>query len=222
MFSKIDLRSGYHQLKVTAEDVEKTAVRTTYRHFEFLVMPFGVTNAPAAFMDLMNRIFKTYLDEFVVVFIDDILVYSKNRLEHEQLLRTMLQILREKKLFPKLKKCEFWLDEVIFLGYVINREGILVEPQKIEAIVNWPTPTNVTEVRSFTGLAGYYRRFVIEFSKIAVPLHQLTRKGQPFKWNDERESAFHEMKTRLTIVPILTLPSGTENFVIFSDAPYKG
>ena len=181
MFSKIDLGSGYHQLKVKAEDVEKTVFRTRYGHFEFLVMPFGVTNAPAAFTDLMNRIFKTYLDEFVVVFIDDILIYSKDRLEHEHHLRTVLQILRERKLFAKLKKCEFWLDEVVFLGHVINKEGILVDPQKIEAIVNWPTPTNVTEVRSFMGLAGYYRRFVKDFSKIAVPLTQLTRKGQPFE-----------------------------------------
>ncbi|GMP22048.1 hypothetical protein CsSME_00000233 [Camellia sinensis var. sinensis] len=222
VFSKIDLRSGYHQLKVKAEDVEKTAFRTRYGHFEFLVMPFGVTNAPAAFMDLMNRIFKTYLDEFVVVFIDDILIYSKDRLEHEHHLRTVLQILRERKQFAKLKKCEFWLDEVIFLGHVVNKEGISVDPQKIEAIVNWPTPTNVTEVRSFMGLAGYYRRFVKDFSKLAVPLTQLTRKGQPFEWNSERESAFHELKTRLTTAPILTLPSGTENFVIFSDASYKG
>ena len=123
MFSKSDLRSGYHQLKVKAEDVEKTAFRTRIGHFEFLVMPFGVTNAPAAFMDLMNRIFKTYLDEFVVVFIDYILIYFKDRLEHEHHLRTVLQILWERKLFAKLKKCEFWLDEVVFLGHVINKEG---------------------------------------------------------------------------------------------------
>ena len=120
MFSKVDLRSGYHQLKVKAEDVEKTAFRTRYGHFEFLVMPFGVTNAPAAFMDLMNRIFKTYLDEFVEVFIDDILIYSRDRLENEHHLRSVLLILRERKLFAKLKKCEFWLDEVVFLGHVIN------------------------------------------------------------------------------------------------------
>ena len=128
MFSKIDFRSGYHQLKVKAKDVEKTAFRTRYGHFEFLVMPFGVTNAPPAFMDLMDQIFKTYLDEFVVVFIDDILIYSKNRLEHKHHLRTVLQILRERKLFAKLKKCEFWLDEVVFLGHVINKEGISVDP----------------------------------------------------------------------------------------------
>ena len=137
-------------------------------------------------------------------------------------MRTVLQILRERKLFAKLKKCEFWLDEVVFLGHVIKKDGISVDPQKIEASVNWPTLTNVTEVRSFMGLAGYYRRVVKDFSKLAVPLTQLTRKGQPFEWNSERESAFQELKTRLTTAPILTLPSGTKNFVIFSDAPYKG
>ncbi|RUO86995.1 RNA-directed DNA polymerase, partial [Corallococcus sp. AB018] len=149
--------SGYHQLNVKAEDVEKTTFRTMYSHYEFLVMPFGVTNTPAAFMDLMNRIFKPYLDEFVVIFIDDMLIYLKNRPKQEQQLRIVVQTLRERKLFTKLKKCEFWLDDVIFLGHVINKEGISVDPQKIEAIVNWPTPTNVTEVCSFMGLAGYYR-----------------------------------------------------------------
>ena len=175
-FPKIDLRSGYHQLKVKADDVEKTAFRTRYGHYEFLVMPFGVTNAPAAFMDLMNRVFKPYLDEFVVVFIDDILIYSKNAEAHENHLRLILQILREKKLYAKLKKCEFWLREVAFLGHVITKEGVSVDPNKIEAIVNWPTLTNVTEVRSFMGLAGYFLMFVQDFSKIAVLLSQLTKK----------------------------------------------
>ena len=136
MFSKIDLRSVYHQLKVKAEYVEKTAFRTRYGHYEFLVMPFGVTNAPAAFMDLMNRVFKQYLDEFIVVFIDDILIYSKDREEHENHLRTTLQVLREKRLYAKLSKCKFWLDSVAFLGHVINEDGVSVDPQKIEAIVD--------------------------------------------------------------------------------------
>lgn len=190
VFSKIDLRSGYHQLKVKPGDIEKTAFRTRYGHYEFLVMPFRVTNAPTAFMDLMNRIFKPFLDEFVVVFIDDILIYSKNREEHERHLRIALQALREQKLYAKLTKCEFWLDNVMFLGHVVNKDGISVDPQKIEAIVNWPRPTNVTEVCSFLGLAGYYRRFVKDFFKIALPLTQLTQKGVPFDWTDQRESAF--------------------------------
>jgi hypothetical protein len=160
VFSKIDLRSGYHQLKIKDSDVPKTAFRTRYGHYEFLVMPFGLTNAPAAFMDLMNRVFQLYLDQFVVVFIDDILVYSRNRNEHEEHLRVVLQILRERKLYAKFSKCEFWLDRVGFLGHVISGDGISVDPTKIEAILNWNRPTSVTEVRSFLGLAGYYRRFV--------------------------------------------------------------
>ncbi|XP_028112932.1 uncharacterized protein LOC114311048 [Camellia sinensis] len=170
-------------------------------------MPFGVTNAPAAFMDLMNRIFKPFLDEFIVVFIDDILIYSKNRDEHEQHLRQILQILREKQLYGKFKKCEFWLVEIAFLGHIIKKDGISVDPHKIEAIINWPTSTNVSEVHNFMGLAGYYRRFVRDFSKIVVPLTQLTRKGEPFEWTNQRETTFQELTTRLTTAPILAIPS---------------
>ena len=222
VFSKIDLRSGYHQLKVRASDIEKTAFRTRYGHYEFLVMPFGVTNAPAAFMDLMNRVFKPFLDEFVIVFIDDILVYSKSFAEHEQHLRMVLQTLRNKRLYAKLKKCEFWLSSVTFLGHIISVDGVSVDPHKIEAIVNWPRPTNVTEVRSFMGLAGYYRRFVKDFSRIAIPLTQLTRKNVPFEWNEKREKSFQVLKKRLVSAPILTLPSGTDGFTIYSDASHRG
>ncbi|XP_028106251.1 uncharacterized protein LOC114305367 [Camellia sinensis] len=222
VFSKNDLRPGYHQLKAKADDVEKTAFRTRYGHYEFLVMPFGVTDAPAAFMDLMNRVFEPYLDEFVVVFIDDILIYSKNAEAYEGHLRLILQTLREKKLYAKLKKCEFWLHEVAFLGHVITKDGVSVDPHKIEAIVNWPTPTNVTEVRSFMGLAGYYKRFVHDFSKIVMPLTQLTRKGIAFEWSEEREFAFQELKAKLTTAPVLALPSGIEGFVIYNDASHKG
>ena len=133
-------------------------------------MPFGVTNAPAAFMDLMYRVFKPCLGEFVVVFIDDILIYSKSEVEHENHLRLALQILRERKLYAKFNKWEFWLPTISFLGHVINKEGISVDPSKIEAVVNWPRPTNVSEIRSFLGLAGYYRKFVKDFSRIAIPL----------------------------------------------------
>ena len=143
VFSKIDLRSGYHQLRVKAEDVPKTAFRTRYGHYEFLVMLFGLTNAPAIFMDYMNRIFRPYLDKFVVVFIDDILIYSKNEKEHEEHLRIVLQILKEKKLFAKLSKCEFWLSEVKFLGHVISQEGVAVDPSKVKAVLNWERPKTV-------------------------------------------------------------------------------
>ena len=164
---KIDLRPGYYQLQVKEVDVPKTAFKTRYGHYEFLVNPFGLTNAPAAFMDLMNRVFHPYLDQFVVVFIDDILMYSKDAQEHEHHLRIVLQILRENQLFAKLSKCDFWLKEVSFLGYIIFAEGIRVDPVKIKAVMNWKPPRNVTEVRSLLGLAGYYRRFVQGFSVIA-------------------------------------------------------
>ena len=173
-FSKIDLRSGYHQLRVREEDIPKTAFRTRYGHFEFLVMPFGLTNAPAAFMDLMQRIFRPYLDCFVIIFIDDILVYSRNDSEHEQHLRIVLQLLRENRLYAKFSKCEFWQTEVKFLGHVVSQGGISVDPAKVEAVSNWQRPRNVPEIRSFLGLDGYYSRFVQDFSRIASPLTQLT------------------------------------------------
>ncbi|NBK83605.1 RNA-directed DNA polymerase, partial [Listeria monocytogenes] len=164
-----------------------------YGHYKFLVMSFGLTNAPAAFMDMMNRVFKEYLDHFVVVFIDDILIYSKSREDHEQHLRLVLQKLREYKLYAKLKKCEFWLEEVAFLGHVVSSRGISVDPAKIEAIQSWEQPKSVTEVRSFLGLAGYYRRFVEGFSRIATPLTQLTRKDTKFSWSEECEKSFQEL-----------------------------
>ena len=149
LFSKIDLRSCYHQLKVRAEDIPKTAFRTRYGHYEFLVMSFGLTNAPAAFMDLMNGVFKPYLDSFVIVLIDDILIYSRTKEEHEHHLRIVLGILKEKKLNAKFSKCEFWLSSVAFLGHLVSKEGIMVDPKKIEAVRDWVRPTSVTEIRSF-------------------------------------------------------------------------
>ena len=163
----------------------KTAFRTRYGHYEFMVMPFGLTNAPAGFMDLMNRVFRPYVDQFVVVFIDDILVYSKDAQEHEQHLKIVLQTLREKKLYAKLNKCEFWLKEVSFLGYIVSAKGIKVDLTKIEAVVNWKPPRNVTKVRSFLGLAGYYRRFMRGFSVVASPLTKLLRKGIKFEYIDK-------------------------------------
>ncbi|KAD3640129.1 hypothetical protein E3N88_29352 [Mikania micrantha] len=175
-FSKIDLRSGYHQLRVNDEDIPKTTFSTRYGHYEFVVMPFGLTNAPAVFMDLMNRVCRPYLDQFVIVFIDDILIYSKSEQEHEDHLRKVLELERAEQLYAKFSKCEFWLKEVHFLGHVINKDGIHVDPAKIEAIKNCTTPSTPTEIRSFLGLAGYYRRFIANFSKIALPLTTLTQK----------------------------------------------
>ena len=204
VFSKIDLRSGYYQLFVKDVDVPKTAFITHYGHYEFMVMPFGLINAPAAFMDLMNRVFHPHLDQFLMIFIDDILVYSKDAQEHEQNLRLVLHILREKKLFAKLSKCDFWLKEVSFLGHIISAEGIRVDPAKIEAVVSWKPPRNVTEVRSFLGLVGYYRRFVKEFSFIASLLTKLLRKEIKFEWDDKCQSSFEQLKKILVEEPMLT------------------
>ncbi|XP_077222057.1 uncharacterized protein LOC143855887 [Tasmannia lanceolata] len=198
-FSKIDLRSGYHQLKVKKEDVPKTAFRTRYGHYEFIVMPFGLTNAPAVFMDLMNRVFHDYLDKFVVVFIDDILVYSKSREKHEEHLKIVLQTLRQKKLYAKFSKCD--------------REGISVDPAKTKAVEEWQRPTTATKIQSFLGLAGYYRRFVENFARLANPLTKLTRKGVKFIWTKECEESFQTLKKRLVSAPVLALPPGKANVV---------
>ncbi|GJY72114.1 reverse transcriptase [Tanacetum coccineum] len=185
-FSKIDLRSGYHQLRVKGQDVPKTTFRTRYGHYEFLVMPFGLTNAPAIFIDLMNRVFHEYLDKFIIVFIDDILVYSKMKEEHKDHLRIVLGTLRQKKLYAKFLNCEFWLGQVAFLGHIVSADGITMDLAKVEAITKWPRPTTVIEVKSFLGLAGYYRRFVDGFSRLALPLTKLMRKGEKFVCDEER------------------------------------
>ncbi|TYJ96975.1 DNA/RNA polymerases superfamily protein [Cucumis melo var. makuwa] len=222
LFSKIDLRLGYHQLKVRESDIAKTAFRTRYGHYEFRVMPFGLTNAPAVFMDLMNRIFHQYLDQFVIVFIDDILVYSVDRESHEEHLRIVLQTLRDKQLYAKFSKCEFWLEQVVFLGHVVSAKGVSVDPQKVEAVVNWERPTSATEVRSFLGLAGYYRRFIEDFSQLALPLTALTRKNAKFEWSDKCEQSFQELKKRLVTAPILALSVTGKDYVIYCDASRIG
>ncbi|KAK8662624.1 hypothetical protein V6N13_024515 [Hibiscus sabdariffa] len=222
MFSKIDLRLGYYQMRVKDVDVPKTSFRTRYGHFEFLVMPFGLTNAPATFIDLMNRIFKPYLDKFVVVFIDDILIYSSNKDEHAEHLRIVLQTLRDYQLFAKFSNCEFWLSEVAFLGHIISTKGIMVDPKKIQTILNWRSPRNVGEVHSFLGLARYYMRFVKGFSNIALPLTKLLRKDQPFEWSEDRQRSFDQLKQALTHAPVLVQPESSKEFTVYSDASHSG
>ncbi|XP_070665252.1 uncharacterized protein [Malus domestica] len=195
VFSKIDLRSGYYQLKIKDEDVHKTAFRTRYGHYEFLVMPFGLTNAPAAFMRLMNEVFQEYLDKFVIVFIDDILVYSKSKSDHIRHLNLVLRKLREHRLYAKFSKCEFWLDQVAFLGHVVSAQGIQVDPQKIAAVENWEQPRTVTE---------------------------LTRKDVKFEWDESCEQSFQQLKYCLTHAPVLVLPDDDGNFEIYSDASLNG
>ncbi|GJX75006.1 reverse transcriptase domain-containing protein [Tanacetum coccineum] len=218
----VDYRSGYHQLRVREEDIPKTAFRTRYGHYEFRVMPFGLTNAPAVFMDLMNRVCKPYLDKFVIVFIDDILIYSRNEKEHEEHLKTILEMLKKEELYAKFSKCKFWINTVKFLGHVIDSSGIHVDPAKIEAVKNWASPTTPSEIRQFLGLAGYYRRFIEGFSKIAKPMTELTQKNQKFDWGEEQEEAFQLLKQKLCAAPILALPEGSEDFVVYCDASIKG
>ncbi|GKF32977.1 putative reverse transcriptase domain-containing protein, partial [Tanacetum coccineum] len=169
-------------------------------------MPFGLTNAPVVFMDLMNRVCKPYLDKFVIVFIDDILIYSKSKEEHEVHLRLVLELLRKEKLYAKFSKCEFWLQEVHFLSHVVNQNGIHVDPSKIEVVKNWKAPTTPSEIQSFLGLAGYYRRFIANFSKIAKPLTSLTQKNQKYVWGVEQEEAFQTLKNNLCEAPICHFP----------------
>ncbi|KAL4279969.1 hypothetical protein GQ457_03G015220 [Hibiscus cannabinus] len=222
VFSKIDLRLGSYLMRVKDADVPKTAFRTRYGHFEFLVMPFGLTNAPATFMDLMNRIFKPYLDRFVVVFIDSILIYSRNKDKHSENLRIVLKTLRDRQLFAMFSKCEFWLSEVAFLGHVISAKGIMVDPKKVQTILDWRPPRNVGEVRSFLGLAGYYRRFVKGFSAIALTLTKLLRKEQPFEWSKEHQRSFDQLKQALTHAPVLVQPESGKEFIVYNDASHIG
>ena len=222
VFSKIDLRSGYWQLRIAESSIPKTAFRTRYGHYEFTVMPFGLTNAPAAFMALMNSIFQPYLDQFVVVFIDDILIYSRDADAHRDHLRRTLGILRDRQLYAKFIKCEFWTDQIAFLGHVISREGIQPDSSKVKAITEWEVPKSVTEIRSFLGLAGYYRRFVRNFSIIARSLTNLLKKDQQFVWDGSCQESFEELKRRLTTFPILAVPSEKGNFVVYTDASRSG
>ena len=222
IFSKIYLRSGYHQLRIRESDISKTAFRTRYGHYEFLIIPFGLTNSSAVFMDLMNIVFRSFLDQFVIVFIDDILIYSRSPEGHATHLHWALQTLRKHGLYAKFSKCQFWLSEVSFLGHVVSAEGIQVDPIKVEAVMNWKQPKNPTKVRSFLGLACYYRRFIEGFSSIEVPLTRLTRKDIKFIWDDKCEKSFLVLKTKLTSAPILTLPTQGLEYVIYSDASRIG
>ncbi|GJT58270.1 putative reverse transcriptase domain-containing protein [Tanacetum coccineum] len=199
VYSKIDLRSGYHQLRVRDEDIPKTAFRTRYGHCKFQVTPFGLTNAPAVFMDLMNSVCKPYMDKFIIVFIDDILIYSRNKEEHANHLRIILELLKKEKF-----------------------QGLHVDPAKIEAVTNWTSPTTPIEIRQFLGLAGYYQRFIKDFSKIAKSLTKLTQKNKKYIWGEDQESDFQLLKQKLCKAPILALPEGNDDFVVYCDASHQG
>jgi ribonuclease HI len=222
VFSKIDLRSGYHQLKIRESDIPKTAFHTRYGLSEYTVMSFGLTNASAYFMYLMNKVFMEYLDKFVVVFIDDILIFSKTEEEHENHLRLVLEKLRSNQLYAKFGKCEFWLTEVAFLGHVISAGGVSVDPSKVKDVLNWMPPTNVSEIQSFLVLAGYYCRFIQDFSKIAKRMTKLLEKNKDFEWTRERQASFQELRKHLTSTPVLVLADLTKKFDIYCDASRQG
>jgi hypothetical protein len=222
VFSKIDLRSGYHQIRIRPKDIPKTAFTTRYGLFEYLVMSFGLTNALAHFTYLMNSVFMPELDKFVVVFIDDILIYSKNKGEHAKHLRIVLTRLREHQLYAKFSKCAFRLEEIQFLGHVLSANGIAVDPSNVKDILEWKPPTTIHQVRSFLGLAGYCRRFIPDFSKIVKPITSLLKNDTKFNWSSRCNEAFEQLKVLLTTAPVLAQPDIEKPFDVYCDASGSG
>jgi hypothetical protein len=217
VFSKVDLRSGYHQVKIRECDIPKTTFISRYGLYEYTMMSFELTNAPSYFMYLMNKVFMEYLDKFVVVFIDDILVYSKSEEEHEEHLHLVLQKLRDHRLYAKLSKCGFWFKQAAFLGHIVSKGGIFVDPSKIQDVLSWNAPMSVSNIRSFLGLAGYYQRFIKGFSKITKPMTELLQKDKKFKWTPVGEASLQELKKQLTTAPILVMPDMEKLFSIYCD-----
>ena len=218
VFTKLDLASGYHQIAMEETSIQKTAFRTNFGHFEFLVMPFGLCNAPGTFQRLMNKVFADNLGKFIAVYLDDILIFSRNMEEHWKHLRWALDRLREAKLYGRLHKCEFLKDQVEYLGFEVSPRGVQASPGKVRAIIDWPRPKGVHDVRSFLGLASYYRRFVRGFSELARPLTALTRAGVEWEWSTPQHQAFNRLKLALTTAPVLKLPDFERQFVVTTDA----
>ena len=217
-FSKIDLRSGYHQIRIAEKDTEKTAFRTRYGHYEWLVVPFGLTNAPATFMHLMQSVLNPILDKFAIAFLDDILIYSKTKEEHIQHIKEVFKILRENQLYAKLSKCEFMKAEISFLGHTLSSKGKGMENDKVKAVMEWPVPTSADDVRSFLGLAGYYQSFVKNFSEIVSPLTDCLHNGKKFEWNEKQQDAFNKIKMAMSTAPVLILPDPNLPYTIMTDA----
>ena len=216
-FTKLDLRSGYHQIRMHEADAYKTAFRTHDGHFEFLVMPFGLTNAPSTFQAAMNCIFQPFLRKSVIVFFDDILVYSPSLDSHADHLRIVLSILEEHQFFVKLSKCSFCSQTVDYLGHLITEGQLKADPSKIEAMVAWPTPATVKQLRGFLGLTGYYRRFIAHYAVIAAPLTDLLKKDA-FRWTQAAADSFEALKRAMTAAPVLRLPDFSRTFYLETDA----
>jgi len=221
IFSKLDLRSGYHQILVKPEDRPKTAFRTHQGHYQWLVMPFGLTNAPATFQALMNDVFRPYLRKFVLVFFDDILIYSSSWSLHLQHLEKVLQVLHTKSLYAKISKCLFGVNEIDYLGHTISQDGVHMEKGKIQAVLDWPKPKNVKQLRGFLGLTGYYRRFIKGYAFLAASLTDLL-KSNAFQWSETTTLAFQSLKAALTSEPVLALPNFDLPFELETDASGNG
>jgi len=217
-FTKLDLRSAYNLIRIKEGDEYKTAFRTKYGHYEYLVMPFGLKNAPATFQSFINSVLRPYLEKSVILYLDDILIYSEDLEEHHKQVRSVLQTLINNNLYAKLEKCEFDKEKVEFLGYILSGDGVSTDPKKIKSIEEWPTPKNIKEVQRFLGLCNYYRRFVKNFAKIAKPLHNLTRKNTKFIWDTNCGNSFKLLKSKLTTSPVLHHPDVTKPFIVECDA----
>ncbi|KAJ9514787.1 hypothetical protein QJQ45_028458, partial [Haematococcus lacustris] len=218
VFSKIDLRSGYHQIRVAEEDIPKTAFRTRYGHYEFTVLPFGLCNAPATFQQLMNDVFKPHLDDFVLVYLDDILVFSKSAADHERHLHLTLSLLRQHQLCANLAKCAFWLDTVDFLGHIVSAAGIQPDPTKVKAVLDWPAPQDKHQLRSFLGTANYYRRLLHHHAHRVLPLTDLLRDEQPWRWGEAEQRAFADIKAAMASSPVVRPPDFSLPFTVKTDA----
>jgi hypothetical protein len=219
-FTKLDLRSGYHQIRIAEGDTWKTTFKTKQGLFEWMVMPFGLCNAPATFMRVMNDVLRPFLDDFVIVYLDDILIFSKSREEHIEHVKKILDVLRKEQLFLKLSKCEFGKTSLIYLGHIVGGGELKIDPSKVKVILEWSRPSNVTEVRSFLGAAQYWRKFIANFSSIAAPLHALTSVKQGFQWGGKQQQAFDTLKEKISSAPVLALPNLRQPFEIQTDASH--
>ena len=221
-FTKLVFRSGYHQICVAQGDEYKTAFKTHHGLYEFLVMPFGLTNAPASFQGMMNTIFASLLRKCVLVFMDDILIYSNTLEDHVQHLSQVFQIIKQHHFLIKKSKCSFAQRDIEYLGHVISGKGVATEPSKIVVVQQWPTPSNIKQLRGFLGITGYYRKFIKNYSMLSRPLTLLLKKGTPFVWTSSTKTAFQMLKKALTEAPILALPNFGKSFVLGTDASDSG
>ncbi len=222
IFTKLDLRSAYHLVRIREEDEWKTAFNTHTGHFEYLVMPFGLSNSPAVFQALVNDVLRDMVDRFVFVYLDDILIFSQNERDHVQHVRRVLQRLLENRLFAKVEKCQFHARSVPFLGFILSPDGIRMDPTKVKAVADWPTPDSRRAVQRFLGFANFYKRFIRNFSQVALPLTDLTSTKKQFCWSSQAQTAFESLKSPFISAPILNTPDPSRQFIVEVDASEVG